>query len=51
MKERILTDKETANKEMAKKAQERPTNYNKLSAREQWEIDKKLGILDWNGEK
>ena len=48
---KILTAKELDNKEMAKRAQERPTNYNKLSAREQWEIDKKLGILDWDGEQ
>ncbi len=29
-------------------ALKRPKNYRKLSAREQWEIDKRLGILDWN---
>lgn len=27
----------------------RPKNYLKLSARRQWEIDKELGILDWEG--
>ena len=31
-------------------AMKRPSNYFKLSAREQWDIDKRLGILDWDGE-
>jgi len=29
----------------------RPKNYGSLSPREQWEIDKKLGILDWDGKE
>jgi hypothetical protein len=33
-----------------KQATKRPANYEKLSPREQWEIDKELGILDWDGE-
>jgi hypothetical protein len=35
--------------EMLEKAKERPKQYTQLSPREQWEIDKELGILDWNG--
>lgn len=31
-------------------AQERPANFFELNAEEQWNIDKRLGILDWNGE-
>ena len=27
----------------------RPSNFFKLSAEEQWAIDKRLGILDWDG--
>ena len=27
----------------------RPPDFDRLSAEEQWEIDKKLGILDWDG--
>lgn len=27
----------------------RPRNFFKLSAQEQWAIDKSLGILDWEG--
>jgi hypothetical protein len=27
----------------------RPSNYFKLSGERQWEIDKSLGILDWEG--
>jgi len=27
----------------------RPTNYFKLSGEQQWDIDKSLGILDWQG--
>jgi hypothetical protein len=27
----------------------RPKNFFKLSAEEQWAIDKSLGILDWEG--
>lgn len=30
-------------------AKNRPGNYEQLSPREQWEIDKELGILDWDG--
>jgi hypothetical protein len=33
----------------ARQALRRPDNYRKLSARRQWEIDKELGILDWDG--
>jgi hypothetical protein len=33
----------------AQKAKQRPANFNSLSPREQWEIDKRLGILDWDG--
>jgi hypothetical protein len=29
----------------------RPENFHHLSKREQWEIDEKLGILDWDGTK
>ena len=28
----------------------RPSNFFELSANEQWNIDKQLGILDWEGE-
>lgn len=31
-------------------AKQRPANYDKLSPGEQWDIDKSLGILDWNGD-
>ena len=31
-----------------KQALKRPKNYNKLTSREQWDIDKRLGILDWD---
>ena len=30
-------------------AERRPTNFGALSAQEQWDIDKRLGILDWDG--
>lgn len=33
----------------AERAKQRPPTYEQLSAREQWEIDKGLGILDWDG--
>lgn len=36
-------------KAMYEKSFERPKNYFTLSCREQWSIDKKLGILDWYG--
>jgi hypothetical protein len=35
--------------EMFQAALRRPCNYLSLSAREQWAIDKDLGILDWEG--
>ena len=28
-------------------ALKRPKNYHELSARKQWNIDEKLGLLDW----
>jgi hypothetical protein len=31
------------------RAKLRPANYADLSAQEQWAIDKRLGILDWDG--
>lgn len=31
------------------RAQKRPLNFNDLPGREQWAIDKRLGILDWDG--
>lgn len=37
-------------REMFEKSFQRPKNYFHLSAREQWDIDKQLGILDWEGE-
>lgn len=36
-------------REMFEKSFERPRNFFELSNEEQWEIDKKLGILDWRG--
>ena len=37
-------------REMFEKSFQRPKNYFQLSEDEQWEIDEKLGILDWEGE-
>ena len=37
-------------KEMFEKSFQRPSNYFSLSFQEQWDIDKRLGILDWVGE-
>ena len=37
-------------REMFEKSFQRPRNFPQLSAREQWAIDKALGILDWEGE-
>jgi len=36
-------------REMFEKSFSRPKNYFKLSADRQWDIDKSLGILDWDG--
>lgn len=36
-------------REMFEKSFQRPTNYFKLSERQQWDIDSSLGILDWQG--
>lgn len=36
-------------REMFEESFKRPKNYFKLNAEEQWEIDKRLGILDWEG--
>lgn len=34
---------------MAERAKGRPKNFDSLSPREQWDVDKRLGILDWDG--
>lgn len=44
VREVMLTERE-----MFEKSFERPNDYFELSEREQWEIDTKLGILDWIG--
>jgi hypothetical protein len=36
-------------REMFEKSFQRPKNFFKLPPSEMWEIDKQLGILDWNG--
>lgn len=36
-------------REMAEAAKKRSPNYFDMSAEEQWEEDKRLGILDWDG--
>lgn len=33
----------------AERAKLRPKNFFELPGREQWDIDKNLGILDWDG--
>jgi len=37
-------------REMFEASFQRPRNYFRLSAEEQWRIDKSLGILDWEGD-
>ena len=37
------------NLDMYEKSFQRPRDFFKLSGAEQWEIDKRLGILDWDG--
>jgi len=44
------TPPETPKGPQAKMVALRPSNYDTLSGEEQWEIDKGLGILDWNGD-
>lgn len=34
---------------MFEKSFQRPKNYFNLSEQEKWDIDKSLGILDWQG--
>lgn len=37
-------------REMFEQSFKRPSNYFKLSSRQQWNIDSELGILDWQGD-
>lgn len=37
-------------REMFEKSFHRPSNFFELSSQQQWDVDKKLGILDWTGE-
>ena len=41
--------KMTTEREMFERSFERPKNFFKLPSREQWAIDKRLGLLDWRG--
>lgn len=34
---------------MARAAEQRPENFKELDPQTQWDIDKALGILDWDG--
>lgn len=36
--------------EMFEKSFERPKNFFRLTSEHQWQIDSRLGILDWKGE-
>jgi len=36
-------------KELFEKSFERPKNFFHLTPQERWDIDNKLGILDWEG--
>jgi hypothetical protein len=42
--------KDMTEHEMFEKSFERPSNFFWLSPARQWEIDKELGILDWDGD-
>jgi hypothetical protein len=42
-------DKQMTEREMFEKSFERPRNFFFLPGPEQWSIDKRLGILDWDG--
>ena len=44
----IIVKKPTGPQAIA--ATRRPPNYYQLSGEEQWEIDKQLDILDWDGD-
>jgi len=47
---KVLLSNNVPRKEMGIIAKtKRSKNYDKLSPREQWEEDKRLGILDWDG--
>lgn len=35
---------------LARAAELRPANFRELEMQEQWDIDKRLGILDWDGD-
>ena len=46
---KVRTGKPLRQEEMKVQAKLRPANFFSLDARKQWEIDKELGILDWDG--
>ena len=43
MKDAVLPDS------MSDRAKLRPSNFKNMTPEEQWEVDKALGILDWDG--
>ncbi len=46
----LKVNKQMTEREMFEASFKRPKNFFKLTAREQWNIDAGLGILDWNGD-
>jgi hypothetical protein len=44
-----MSGKPLTQEQMKEKAKERRQDYSTLSPQEQWEEDKNLGILDWDG--
>ena len=44
-----MNEREAYEQQMFERSFDRPKNYFKLSAAQQWVIDRELGILDWKG--
>jgi hypothetical protein len=43
--------KRLTQKEMKEAAKQRSPNHEQMTSEEQWQEDKRLGILDWDGKK
>ncbi len=50
MTEREVFESAVLEREMFERSFQRPRNFFDLPPKQQWEIDKELGILDWVGE-
>lgn len=46
---KVMAKEQLTQEQMKEEAKKRSPNYEQLTPQQQWEEDKELGILDWDG--